>query len=118
MTDDKLPMQSSDAFLKVSRDKLPPLTAQQRAALVRKGNEFFNGGRIEDAKRIFLTAGYTDGLVRLGDYYYKRSQPLEAFRMYWLAPDSRRTELLAEKMAGIIRKWLSEERTEESRRDA
>lgn len=113
MIENRLPKQSSEAFLKVSREKLPPLTAQQRATLIRKGNELFNGGRIEEAKRIFLTAGYTDGLIRLGDFYYKKSQPLEAFRMYWLAPDSRKTEMIAEKMAAIIRKWLGEERTKE-----
>ena len=117
MTDNRLPGQSSDAFLKVSREKQPSLTPPQRVALIRKGNELYNNGRIEDAKRIFLTVGYTDGIIRLGDFYYKKGQPLEAFRMYWLAPDSKKTEMLAEKMAGIIRKWLREQRTEEPGRD-
>jgi hypothetical protein len=114
MTDNGLPKQSSDAFLKVSRDKAPPLTSEQRVALIRKGNEFFNGGKTEEAKRVFLTVGYTDGLIRLGDLYYKRNQLLEAFRMYWLAPDTRKKNMMVEKMAGIIRKWLREGRTEEA----
>ena len=118
MIDERLPKQSSEAFLKVTQKNVPPLTAQQRAVLVRKGNELFNGGKIEEAKRVFLTVGYTDGLIRLGDLYYKRNQPLEAFRMYWLAPDSRKKEMMVERMADIIRKWLREGRTEQSGNDA
>jgi len=114
----RLPEQSSEAFLKVSRDKVPELTAPQKVALIRKGNELFNGGKIEEAKRIFLTVGYTDGLIRLGDHYYKTNQPLEAFRMYWLAPDSRKKEMMAEKMASIIRKWLREGTTERPETDS
>ena len=109
-----MPEQSSEAFLKVSQKNLPPLTAQQKAVLVRKGNELFNGGKIEEAKRLFLTVGYSDGLIRLGDLYYKRNQPLEAFRMYWLAPDTRKRDMMVERMAAIIRKWLREGRTKKT----
>jgi len=86
----------------------PTIDGGQRAALVRRGNEFFNSGKYEEAKRIFLTTRYTDGLIRLGDYYYKQQQILEAFRMYWLAPDHRRTDYLVERMAGVIRGWLKD----------
>ncbi|MBU8914353.1 MAG: hypothetical protein KOO61_10050 [Spirochaetales bacterium] len=87
----------------------PAIDGGQRAALIRRGNEFFNDGKYEEAKRIFLTTGYTDGLMRLGDYHYKRQQFLEAFRMYWLAPDRRKTDYLTERMAGVVRGWLKDD---------
>ncbi|MFW5783670.1 MAG: hypothetical protein ACOCY8_04045 [Spirochaetota bacterium] len=99
---------ASPGFVKTSRTAGPRLSAGQRTALVRKGNELFNAGQIEQAKRIFLTAHYTDGLVRIGDYYMKKNRPLDAFRMYWIAPDSHKSEHLIERMAGVIRGWLRE----------
>jgi hypothetical protein len=101
-------------FVRVGRDKLPKMSAQQRTALVRKGNELFNRGEIGKAKRIFLTVGYTDGIMRLGDYYDSHRKPLEAFRMYWLARDQHKTELMAEKMASVLRIWLQEEGKQEA----
>ncbi len=95
-------------FLKTNRRVAGQLSPQQRTMLIRKGNEFFNQGRTEEAKRIFLTTGYTDGLVRMGDYYLKRDEPLEAFRMYWLAPDRHKSEHLIERMAAVVRSWLRE----------
>jgi hypothetical protein len=96
---------AAPGFIKTSA---APLSAQQRAILIRKGNELFNKGDVEQSKRIFLTARYTDGIIRLGDYYMKKNQPLEAFRMYWLAPDRRKSDQLIEKMAGVVRGWLKE----------
>lgn len=96
-------------FIRVGRGDLPTISPQQRSALVRKGNEFFNRGDIQQAQRIFLTVGYTDGIIRLGDYYYKNRKPLEAFRMYWLARDQHKTELMVERMASVLRIWLREE---------
>jgi len=95
---------AAPGFLKTGAG--PAIDGSQRAALVRRGNEFFNAGKYEEAKRIFLTTRYTDGLMRLGDHYYKNEQILEAFRMYWLAPDHRKTDYLVERMAGVVRSWL------------
>ena len=97
---------SAPGFIKTAG---PALDGGQRAALIRRGNEFFNTGKYEEAKRIFLTTRYTDGLMRLGDYYYKQQQILEAFRMYWLAPDHRKTDYLVERMAAVVRGWLKDE---------
>ena len=85
------------------------MTGSQRAALIRKGNELFNSGRIEEAKRVFLTTHYSDGLRRLGDHYTKKKQPLEAFRMYWLAPDRSKVDYLIERMANVVREWVRED---------
>jgi len=105
-----MPAQPAEGFLKTSRDRLPPVSKEQRTVLIRKGNELFNRGKVDEAKRIFLTVGYSDGLIRLGDYYTEKNDSLEAFRMYWLAPDRKRAEQLIEKMATIVRHWLGEER--------
>ncbi|MFW5683921.1 MAG: hypothetical protein ACOC1I_03635 [Spirochaetota bacterium] len=99
---------AAPGFIKTSGTGGAQLSAQQRSVLVRKGNELFNQGQVEQAKRIFLTARYTDGIIRVGDHYMKKNQPLEAFRMYWLAPDRTKSEQLIEKMAGVIRGWLKE----------
>jgi hypothetical protein len=95
-------------FVKVSEDRRPKLSSQQRSALIRKGNEFYNRGNLAEAKRIFLTAHYSDGLIRIGDYYKGKNKPLEAFRMYWQAGDSSRSQPMIEKMAGVVRHWLIE----------
>ena len=91
-------------FLRVTGDQNLP--QDKKAALIRKGNELFNEGNIDLARRIFLTTRYTDGLIRLGDYYYKKNQPLEALRMYYAAPYRKKTEPLLEKMARILQEWL------------
>lgn len=99
-------MPSSEGFLKVSG--APELDRAQRSALIRKGNEFYNNKQFLPAKRIFMTTRYSDGLIRLGDYYQKQKQPLEAFRMYWLAGESRRKGEMVEKMAAVVRHWLED----------
>jgi hypothetical protein len=103
----KLP---ASGFLKVGGENATPLPKEKRAALIRKGNELFNKGRYDLAKRIFLTTRYTDGLIRLGDMYYKRKKPLHALQAYWLAPSPAKAEALIERMAGVLSKWLMEEK--------
>lgn len=99
---------AAPGFIKTARDATVRLSAQQRIVLIRKGNELFNAGRIDQAKRIFITAHYTDGIIRVGDYYMDQKEPLEAFRMYWLAPERRKSEYLIERMAAVVRSWLKE----------
>jgi hypothetical protein len=102
----KIPKQG---FLKLTRDQSPPLTVQQKTVLIRKGNELFNKGDFEKAKKIFLTTGYTDGIIRMGDYYIRKKNVLEAFRMYKLAPAPDKVENLIMQMAGVLQHWLKEE---------
>lgn len=99
-----------EGLLKISRSKAS-IDATQRVALIRKGNELFNAGRIDQAKRIFITTGYGDGLTRIGDYYYNEDEPLEALRMYWLAPSPRKIENMMERIAAVVQKWLGEDGT-------
>jgi hypothetical protein len=100
---------SGEGFIKTSRGGRKGLSAQQKVVLNRKGNELLNRGDLETAKRIFITTGYSDGLIRVGNQYLSKNEPVEALKMYWLAPDKRRSGDLIERMAGIIQKWLREE---------
>jgi len=95
-------------FLKINREKGANLTGTQKSVLIRRGNERFNAGDYETAKRIFITTGYTDGLVRMGGYYEKNNEPLEALRMYYLAPAPDKKEELLEKVSSIVREWIQE----------
>jgi DNA-binding PadR family transcriptional regulator len=101
--EDILKKMPKEGFLKISREENQNLTQEKRIALMRKGNEFFNQGKIDIAKRIFITTGYSDGLIRLGDHYMERKQPLEALRMYYLAPQKKKVNELIEKIALVIK---------------
>jgi hypothetical protein len=102
----KLPQ---EGFLKITGSRPKELPDEQRIGLIRKGNALFNEKRFDLAKRIFITTGYSDGLIRLGDLYVKEGKPLEALRMYWLAPDREKVDVLLEGTVQVLRKWLKEE---------
>ncbi|HTX73511.1 MAG TPA: hypothetical protein VMC79_11845 [Rectinemataceae bacterium] len=104
----KLP---SGGFLKIAAESPAPLPREKRAALIRKGNELFNKGEFGLAQRIFLTTKYSDGLIRIGDLYMKGGKPLEALRLYWLAPAPDKTAAIVEKIAQVMKQWLSEGKT-------
>ncbi len=95
-----------DGFIKVPESGGIPLSPERKVILMRKGNQLFNEGEIETAGRIFITIGYTDGLIRVGDYYYSQGNALEALRMYKAAPAQDKVDMITEKMAYIIRQWL------------
>ncbi|UCF96233.1 MAG: hypothetical protein JSV89_13735 [Spirochaetaceae bacterium] len=97
-----------EGFLKISQSQAADMSKEQRVALIRKGNELFNQQKYDLAKKIFLTTGYSDGLIRLGNLYMNQNMPLEAFRMYYLAPDRKKVDAMLEKTVGIIKKWLKE----------
>jgi hypothetical protein len=101
----KLP---KEGFLKITSSRASPLSNEQKVALIRKGNELFNQKQYDLAKKLFLTTGYSDGLIRLGNLYLEQNMPLEAFRMYWLAPDKKKVDTMLEKTISIIKKWLKE----------
>lgn len=111
MNKDAMNSISGTGFIKITRPELPKLSGAQKTALIRKGNELFNTGQLEEAGKIFLTTGYSDGLVRLGDKYFEKHRTLDAFRMYCLAPDLHKKEMMIKKMAVIIREWVKESKT-------
>jgi len=96
-----------NAFIKVS--KPAPVDGSQKAALNRKGNQLFNSGKIEEARRVFMTTGYSDGLSRVGDYYQSKGRMLEALKMYWMAHDKNKSAILIEKTAKMMQVLLSDD---------
>jgi hypothetical protein len=85
------------------------ISSAQKAQLNRRGNALFNSGDIETARRIFQTTGYSDGLMRVGEYYLENGQPIDALKMFKLAHDGKRSDELIERAALAIRKMLDEE---------
>ena len=96
-------------FIKLTSEKPEGLSGADRAALIRRGNAFFNNGEYEKAGRVFLTTGYTDGLIRIGDWYMEHKNYLEAVRMYWIAPAPDKVEQWVAKAAGALGRWINDE---------
>jgi len=84
----------------------PVLDGADKVALNRKGNNLYNSGDIEGARRIFLTTNYTDGLVRVGDYYKKQGRLLDALKMYWIAPDRTKAEPIIMQLSVLIQNLI------------
>ena len=97
-----------EGFLKVVAPAKTEVDPARKAALIRKGNQLFNDGDIETARKIFLTLGYTDGISRVGDHYYRKNNYFEAYRLYSLAPAPEKQQELIGRMAGVVREWLNE----------
>jgi len=93
----------------IRKTSSPEMEAADKAALNRKGNIFFNHGDVERARRIFLTTGYSDGIIRIGDYYRSNGRPLDALRMYWMAPDRKKAEPIILKLSTIIQTLMKED---------
>ncbi len=92
----------TEGLIKTTDTPVQNLSSEQKAALNRKGNEFFNKGDIDSAKRIFITTGYSDGLSRVGDVLLDKNKHLEALKMYWLAHNKRKADPIIEKIATTI----------------
>jgi hypothetical protein len=95
------------SFLKVTSST--PVESSQKAILNRKGNQMFNEGNVDGAKKVFLTTKYSDGLSRVGDYFKSQSRPLEALQMYWLAPDRTKSEPIIEQVAALLQGLIKED---------
>ena len=94
--------ETSEGFIKVTDNPVGGLTSEQKVILNRKANAMFNAGNIEDARRIFITTGYSDGLTRVGNYYMDHEQSLKALKVYYLAHNKRDAEPIYEDLAQII----------------
>ena len=101
--------QSVGGFIKTSDSPLGTLTSEQKVLLNRKGNVLFNEGDIHNAKRLFITTGYSDGLNRIGDTYKKEKDDLQALKFYHLAHNKAKAEPIIEHIAAVISGYLREE---------
>lgn len=97
-----------DGFIKVTDNPVSGLSDEQKVILNRKANVMFNAGNIEDARRIFITTGYSDGLTRVGDFYMNHNQDLKALKAYILAHNKRDTEPIYESIAKVISTLIKE----------
>jgi hypothetical protein len=84
------------------------ISSAEKVALNRKGNILFNSGEIEQARRIYLTTGYSDGLIRVGDYYRSQGRIMDALHMYWIAPDKKKAESIVMQLSVVIQGLLNE----------
>ena len=98
--------EGENGFIKTTVDNT--VGSADKAALNRKGNQLFNIGETEKARRVFMTTGYTDGLIRVGDHYKSEGRLLDALRMYWIAPDRNRAEPIIIKLSNVIKNLMSE----------
>ncbi len=94
-----------------------------KTALIRKGNEFFNVGKTDEAYRCYITASYFTGLERIADFYnYDKKEYIKAYRIYKMImkEDSNlggnirvkeKKDEVAKYFANAIRKWYKEDST-------
>ena len=97
-----------DGFIKVTDNPVSGLSPEQKVILNRKANMMFNSGNVEDARRIFITTGYSDGLTRVGNYYMNKNESLKALKVYHLAHNKRDSEPIYESIAKLISTLLEE----------
>jgi len=102
----------SEGLIKTADRPQPEVVSGDKARLNRRGNELFNRGDIETARRIFQTTGYSDGLIRVGERYLAERRPVDALKMFWLAHDERRIESSIATVSLVIQNLLREEEDE------
>ncbi|MHC6204407.1 hypothetical protein ACYULU_14610 [Breznakiellaceae bacterium SP9] len=95
-------------FIKTNEAASTAVEGSTKATLNRKGNMLLNEGKVEEAKKIFLTTHYSDGISRIGDVYKKEGKTLDALRMYWLAPDRNKAQPLIEQLADVMKCMIHE----------
>ena len=88
---------------------------KERIALIRKGNEYFNQGKIKEAIEVFVKTGYKDGLQRVGDYYYyDKKLPLIALKFYRMSGSQKKIDEIMERMVFALGKWLGKDKVKET----
>jgi hypothetical protein len=104
-----------DGLIKSADLPASGIGSDSKVKLNRRGNELFNNGDFEAARRIFQTTGYSDGLIRVGDSYMSQKRPLDALKMYRLARDERKSEALIATAALVIQTMLRENAEEDKK---
>jgi hypothetical protein len=101
------PVKEFGGFVKVTAPIISPIiSSEQKVLLNRRANEMFNNGLVEDAKRVYLATGYSDGLTRVADRYMTQGREMDALRLYLQAHNQRNSAPLTEKLAKIISKLM------------
>lgn len=80
---------------------------KEKAALSRKGNEYFNDGNVTEAIKYFVKAGYRDGIMRVADhYYFDKKQPLIALKFYRMINRQDRVKEIYARMMFALNRML------------
>ena len=80
---------------------------KDRPKLIRKGNELFNKGEMENAAKIFWIADYRDGLIRVGEYLlYQEKKPFQALLYFKKAKCQKKIDEILGRMFWGLEKWL------------
>lgn len=95
-------------FLKTGAPSVS-LQAEDKAKLNLQGNRLLNQGSVDQAKKIFLTTHYSDGLCRVGDYYREKDDPVTALKFYTLSGRKDRFEPMIESAVQALRAVLKED---------
>jgi hypothetical protein len=103
----------NDGLIKTADFPALGIGSDRKVKLNRRGNELFNEGDVEAARRIFQTTGYSDGLIRVGNLYLSQSRPIDALKMYRLARDEKRSAALIATAALVVQNMLKEKTEEE-----
>jgi hypothetical protein len=97
----------------------PEMENEERAALIRKGNELFNKGDYRESLKIFLASNYKDGIIRVADYYYfDKKDAVSAMKLYKRAGHQKIINDFAEKAAAVLHMLLAEDKRREADRKA
>lgn len=99
----------SGVFIKDSDNPVKTLTSEQKVILNRKANILFNEHNIESARRIFITTGYSDGLIRVGNYYKEQKQALKALKAYYLAHNKQKCDEIYAEIANFLSNYIKSE---------
>jgi hypothetical protein len=87
------------------------MDSEERAALIRRGNEFFNQSDYKSALKIFLATDYKDGIIRVADYlYFEKKDKISAIKLYKKANHHKVIDDFTEKAAALIRILLAEDK--------
>ncbi len=87
------------------------MDSRERAALIRRGNELFNEGKIKEAIEIFVKTSYKDGIHRVGDFYfYDKRMPLIALKFYRMAGDKGKIDEIMMRMVYALGRWIGEDK--------
>lgn len=82
---------------------------KERVEIIRKGNELFNNGRINEAVKLFVQTKYHDGIMRVADcYFYDMKQPLVALKFYRMINRKDRIDEIYARMMFAFKKIIQD----------
>jgi hypothetical protein len=87
------------------------IATKDKMFFIRKGNELFNNGEVEVAKKYFMKANYHDGMLRVADhYFYKKRLPLNALPLYMKCGAKTKVDEIFERMAFALGRMIGDDK--------